>query len=226
MQIEKLLTLGASPTGPDIERVLGGGSGSTVPGSQKIGWEDVRMAIGLIHPAVVNGRTVSGAALRAALQLKAIPSQVSGIELAELVYALGILLIDQERRLLPTIHAKGDVKAYASLRRSIDKRRAAIIRIALAEYQTPNVCRHCHGGGQTLAPRKRDDGTEPVLWGRCDNCHGLGYVRWSQNSRASAIGGDRNAYAETIDPLYEHVLRCCRDLYLEAARQFKSRLFG
>lgn len=226
MQIEKLLTLGASPTGPDIERILGGGSGSTVPGSQKIGWEDVRMAIGLIQPAAVNGRTASGDALRAALQLKAIPSQVSGMELAELVYALGILLIDQERRLLPTIHAKGDDKAYASLRRSIDKRRAAIIRIALAEYQQPNVCRHCHGGGQTLAPRKRDDGTEPVLWGRCDNCHGLGYVRWSQNSRASAIGGDRNAYAKTIDPLYEHVLRCCRDLYLEAARQFKSRLFG
>lgn len=226
MQIEKLLTLGASPTGPDIERIMCGGSGSTVPGSQKIGWEDVRMAIGLIQPAAVNGRTASGDALRAALQLKAIPSQVSGIELAELVYALGILLIDQEQRIFPMIHAKGDGKAYASLRRSIDKRRAAIIRIAIAEYQQPNVCRHCHGGGQTLAPRKRDDGTEPVLWGRCDNCHGLGYVRWSQNSRASAIGGDRNAYAETIDPLYEHVLRSCRDLYLEAARQFKSRLFG
>ena len=101
-----------------------------------------------------------------------------------------------------------------------------IIRIALAEYQQPNVCRHCHGGGQTLAPRKRDDGTEPVLWGKCDNCHGLGHVRWSQNTRASAIGGDRNTYARTIDPLYEHALRCCRDLYLEAAMQFKSRLFG
>lgn len=226
MQIEKLLTLGASPTGPDIERILGGGSGSTVPGSQKIGWEDVRMAIGLIQPATVNGRTASGDALRAALQLKAIPSQVSGTELAELVYALGVMLIDQERRLFPTIHAKGDDKAYASLRRSIDKRRAAIIRIALAEYQQPNVCRHCHGGGQTLAPRKRDDGTEPVLWGRCDNCHGLGHVRWSQNTRASAIGGDRNAYSKTIDPLYEYVLRSCRDLYLEGARQFKSRLFG
>lgn len=225
MQIEKLLTLGASPTGPDIERILGGGSGSTVPGSQKIGWEDVRMAIGLIQPATVNGRTASGDALRAALQLKAIPSQVSGMELAELVYALGVMLIDQERRLFPTIHAKGDDKAYASLRRSIDKRRAAIIRIALAEYQQPNVCRHCHGGGQTLAHRKRDDGTEPVLWGRCDNCHGLGHVRWSQNTRASAIGGDRNAYSKTIDPLYEYVLRSCRDLYLEGARQFKSHLF-
>ena len=225
MQIEKLLTLGASPTGPDIERIMCGGSGSTVPGSQKIGWEDVRMAIGLIQPATVNGRTASGDALRAALQLKAIPSQVSGMEMAELVYALGVLLIDQERRLLPAIHAKGDDKAYASLRRSIDKRRAAIIRIALAEYQQPNVCRHCHGGGQTLAPRKRDDGTEPVLCGKCDNCHGLGHVRWSQNARASAIGGDRNAYSKTIDPLYEYVLRCCRDLYLDAARQFKSRLF-
>lgn len=226
MQIEKLLVMGASPTGPDIERILGGGSGSTVPGSQKIGWEDVRMAIGLLQPATVNGRTASGDALRAALQLKAIPSQVSGTELAELVYALGVMLIDQERRLFPTIHAKGDDKAYASLRRSIDKRRAAIIRIALAEYQQPNVCRHCHGGGQTLAPRKRDDGTEPVLWGCCDNCHGLGHVRWSQNTRASAIGGDRNAYSKTIDPLYEYVLRSCRDLYLEGARQFKSRLFG
>ncbi|MEN9478454.1 MAG: hypothetical protein RLZZ300_2595 [Pseudomonadota bacterium] len=226
MQVEKLLVMGASPRGPDIERILGGGSGSTVPGSQKIGWEDVRMAIGLIQPAAVNGRTASGDALRAALQLKAIPSQVSGMELAEMVYALGVMLIDQERRLFPTIRAKDDDKANASLRRSIDKRRAAIIRVALAEYQQPNVCRHCHGGGQTLAPRKRDDGTEPVLWGRCDNCHGLGYVRWSQNSRASAIGGDRNAYAETIDPFYEHVLCCCRDLYLEAVRQFKSRLFG
>ena len=225
MQIEKLLTRGASPAGPDIERILRGGSGSTVPESQKVGWQDVRMAIGLIQPAVVNGRLTSGDALRAALQLKAIPSQVSGMELAELVYALGVMLIDQERRLLPTIHAKDDDKAYASLRRSIDKRRAAIIRIALAEYQQPNVCRHCHGGGQTLAPRKRDDGTEPVLWGCCDNCHGLGHVRWSQNTRASAIGGDRNAY-KAIDPLYEHVLCCCRDLYLEAARQFKSRLFG
>ena len=226
MQIEKLLTRGASPAGPDIERILGGGSGSTVPESQKVGWQDVRMAIGLIQPAAVNGRTVSGDALRAALQLKAIPSQVSGMELAELIYAMGVMLIDQERRLFPTIHAKGDDKAYASLRRSIDKRRAAIIRIALAEYQQPNVCRHCHGGGQTLAPRKRDDGTEPVLWGKCDNCHGLGHVRWSQNARASAIGGDRNTYARTIDPLYEYVLRACRDLYLEAARQFKERLFG
>ena len=174
----------------------------------------------------LNGRLTSGDALRAALQIKAIPSQVSGMELAELVYALGILLVDQEQRHLPTIHPKSDDKAYASLRRSIDKRRAAIIRIAIAEYQQPNVCRHCHGGGQTLAPRKRDDGTEPVLWGRCDNCHGLGYVRWSQNARASAVGGDRNAYSKTIDPLYEHVLRSCRDLYLEGARQFKMYLFG
>ena len=226
MQIEKLLTRGASPAGPDIERIIRGGSGSTVPESQKVGWQDVRMAIGLIHPAVVNGRLTSGDALRAALQLKAIPSQVSGMELAELVYALGVMLVDHERLLFPTTHAKGDDKAYASLRRSIDKRRAAIIRIALAEYQQPNVCRHCHGGGQTLAPRKRDDGTEPVLWGCCDNCHGLGHVRWSQNARASAIGGDRNAYSKAIDPLYEYVLRSCRDLYLEAARQFKGRLFG
>ena len=142
MQVEKLLVMGASPRGPDIERILGGGSGSTVPGSQKIGWEDVRMAIGMIQPANVNGRIASGDALRAALQIKAIPSQVSGMELSELVYALSVALIDQERRLLPAIHAKVDDKAYASLRRSIDKRRAAIIRIALAEYQQPNVCRH------------------------------------------------------------------------------------
>lgn len=222
MQIEKLLTLGASPRGPDIERILGGGSGSTVPGSQKIGWEDVRMAIGLIQPANVNGRPASGDALRAALQLKAIPSQVTGMELSELVYTLSLAVLDQERRLLPADH---DDKAFAALRRSIDRRRAAIIRIALAEYQQPNVCRDCHGGGQTLAPRMRPDGTEPVLWGRCDTCAGQGHVRWSQNARASAIGGDRNAY-KAIDPLYEHVLRCCRDLYLEAARQFKGFLFG
>lgn len=223
MQIEKLLTLGASPRGPDIERILGGGSGSTVPGSQKIGWEDVRMAIGLIQPANVNGRPASGDALRAALQLKAIPSQVTGMELSELVYTLSLAVLDQERRLLP---ASNDDKAFAALRRSIDRRRAAIIRVALAEYQQPNVCRDCHGGGQTLAPRMQPDGTEPVLWGRCDTCAGQGHVRWSQNARASAIGGDRNAYAKTIDPLYEHVLRCCRDLYLEAARQFKGFLFG
>lgn len=221
MQIEKLLTLGASPRGPDIERILGGGSGSTVPGSQKIGWEDVRMAIGLIQPANVNGRPASGDALRAALQLKAIPSQVTGMELSELVYTLSLAVLDQERRLLPADH---DDKAFAALRRSIDRRRAAIIRIALAEYQQPNVCRDCHGGGQTLAPRMQPDGTEPVLWGRCDTCAGQGHVRWSQNARASAIGGDRNAY-KAIDPIYEHVLRYCRDLYLEAARQFKERLF-
>lgn len=222
MQIEKLLTLGASPRGPDIERILGGGSGSTVPGSQKIGWEDVRMAIGLIQPANVNGRPASGDALRAALQLKAIPSQVTGMELSELVYTLSLAVLDQERRLLPADH---DDKAFAALRRSIDRRRAAIIRIALAEYQQPNVCRDCHGGGQTLAPRMQPDGTEPVLWGRCDTCAGQGHVRWSQNARASAIGGDRNAY-KAIDPIYEHVLRYCRDLYLEAARQFKGFLFG
>ena len=221
MQIEKLLTLGASPRGPDIERILGGGSGSTVPGSQKIGWEDVRMAIGLIQPATVSGRPASGDALRAALQLKAIPSQVTGMELSELVYTLSLAVLDQERRLLPADH---DDKAFAALRRSIDRRRAAIIRIALAEYQQPNVCRDCHGGGQTLAPRMQPDGTEPVLWGRCDTCAGQGHVRWSQNARASAIGGDRNAY-KAIDPIYEHVLRYCRDLYLEAARQFKERLF-
>lgn len=221
MQIEKLLTLGASPRGPDIERILGGGSGSTVPGSQKIGWEDVRMAIGLIQPANVNGRPASGDALRAALQIKAIPSQVTGMELSELVYTLSLAVLDQERRLLPADH---DDKAFAALRRSIDRRRAAIIRIALAEYQQPNVCRDCHGGGKTLAPRMQPDGTEPVLWGRCDTCAGQGHVRWSQNARASAIGGDRNAY-KAIDPIYEHVLRYCRDLYLEAARQFKERLF-
>ena len=223
MQIEKLLTLGASPRGPDIERVLGGGSGSTVPGSQKIGWEDVRMAIGLIQPANVNGLTASGDALRAALQLKAIPSQVSGMELSELVYTLSLAVLDQERRLQPADH---DDKAFAALRRSIDRRRAAIIRIALAEYQQPNVCRDCHGGGQTLAKRMQPDGTEPVLWGQCDTCAGQGHVRWSQNARASAIGGDRNAYAKTIDPIYEHVLRYCRDLYLEAAMQFKRYLLG
>lgn len=222
MQIEKLLTLGASPRGPDIERVLGGGSGSTVPGSQKIGWEDVRMAIGLIQPANVNGRPASGDALRAALQLKAIPSQVSGMELSELVYTLSLAVLDQERRLSPADH---DDKAFAALRRSIDRRRAAIIRTALAEYQQPNVCRDCHGGGQTLAPRMQPDGTEPVLWGRCDTCAGQGHVRWSQNARAAAIGGDRNAY-KAIDPIYDYVLRYCRDLYLEAARQLKGFLFG
>ena len=179
------------------------------------------MAIGLIQPATVSGRPASGDALRAALQLKAIPSQVTGMELSELVYTLSLAVLDQERRLLPADH---DDKAFAALRRSIDRRRAAIIRIALAEYQQPNVCRDCHGGGQTLAPRMQPDGTEPVLWGRCDTCAGQGHVRWSQNARASAIGGDRNAY-KAIDPIYEHVLRYCRDLYLEAARQFKERLF-
>ncbi len=226
MQVEKILCMGASPGSPDIARILGGGSGATTPASERRTWEDVRMAIGLIQPAVVNGRRTSGDALRAALQIKAIPRQVTGMELAEMVHALGILLIDEERRLAPAIRARTNDKAYAALQRAVDKRRAAIIRMAIAEYQTPNVCRSCHGGGRTLAPRKQADGTEPVLWGRCDTCHGQGHVRWSQNTRASAIGGDRNAYAKTIDPLYEHVLRCCRDLYLEGARQFKSFLFG
>lgn len=184
------------------------------------------MAIGMIQPAVVNGHLTSSGALRAALQIKTIPSQVTDVELAEMVYALGVLLIDQERRMFSAISAKADSKAYAALRRSVDKRRAAIIRMAIAEYQAPNVCKGCRGEGRTLAQRKQADGTEPVLWGLCGTCHGLGHVRWSQNTRASAIGGDRNAYAKTSDPLYEHVLRCCRDLYLEGARQFKRYICG
>lgn len=226
MQVEKLLSMGASPRGPDIARILGGGSGSTVSASEKIGWEDVRMAIGLIQPAKIHGQPVTGGALRAALQLKAIPEQVSGMELAELVYALGLLLIAQERRFLPAITDKADDKAYAAMRRSIDKRRAAIIRNALAEYQQPNVCKSCHGGGQTPKKVKLSTGGEAVVTSKCDECTGAGFLRWSQNTRAKAIGGDRNAYAKTIDPLYEHVLRSCRDLYLEGARQFKSYLFG
>ena len=226
MQVEKLLVMGASPRGPNIERILGGGSGSTVPGSQKITWEDVRMAIGLIQPSVIQGRNVTGDALRAALQLKAIPSQVSGMELAELVYVLGLLLIDQERRVLPAIKDRTDDQAFAALRRSIDKRRAAIIRVSLAEYQAPNVCKSCHGGGQVPQKVKLTNGGEAVVTSKCIECTGSGFLRWSQNARWSAIGGDRNQYSKTIDPLYEHVLRSCRDLYLEGARQFKSYLFG
>lgn len=204
--IEKLLAMGTAQ-GADPTRML-----IVTSGAQKqnpITWEDVRLSVGALEPH-----------LRAILQLRAVPQFVSAQELAALTLHLARGLFAFEHRRAARIHATDPVAR--AQRRARHVRQSAQIRVALCEYLDPRTCRPCRGEGKVLdhVPGK---GVKAI---DCPRCAGRGWKPWSENRRASAVGGDRNAWRERYAPGYEFVLRECSSQYREAEGLFKARLFG
>lgn len=217
MQIERLLTLGLAH-GIDYRRMLDP-PGSTTPAGRSVSWQDVMGAVAMVPKDQ-----------RAALYLKCAPHMVSAAELSEFCFGLLTTLQRYEAKggkpaVAPRSRADWHTPAERALNRAQQRtfeRQAAIVRTVLAEYQDPRICHACRGGGQVLA---HIEGKGIVAQG-CPKCDGKGWCRWSDNRRARAIGGDRNAYATRVAPAYEHTLKACTEQYRKGATAFKEALFG
>ena len=218
MKIESLLTMGQAH-GIDYERLLRAVPGSTTPASERIVWQDVMHAVA----TVPKGQ-------RAALYLKCAPEMVSAQELAAFCYGLLTVLQRYEARNGKTSpKPRSPQQWHTPEERAIHKaqlrafaRQAAIVRTVIAEYQDPRICSLCKGGGKI---KVHIEG-KGVLEQGCSKCAGLGWRPWSDNRRAKAIGGDRNAYATQIAPAYLHTLNACTDQYRKGSEAFKAALFG
>jgi len=203
--IEKLLTMGLAH-GVDPRRMLEVSFGSTQsgPDAERITWEDVTRAVVALAPSY-----------RAVLYLKAAPALVTAKDLASLTSELWFDLISYDM-------AHHTYRADEIQRGLPDKRQAAIIRTALAEYCDPRTCRRCIGGGEYL---KYIEGKGMVTT-MCERCGGYGYVPWSDRRRARSVAVDRTHWTARWAPGYEATLRNCTGLYRQAAEGFKAVLFG
>lgn len=218
-KIESLLTMGLAH-GIDYQRLLQAVPGSTTPSGERITWQDVMGAVGYVKD---KGQ-------RAALYLKCAPHMVSAMELAEFSFALLTTLQRYEARggratLKPHSPSQWHTPADRAVNRAQERafaRQAAIVRTVIAEYQDPRICGPCRGAGKVAV---HIEGKGVVEQG-CPKCDGKGWRRWSDNRRAKAIGGDRNAYATKVAPAYEHTLKACTEQYRKGAEAFKQALFG
>lgn len=219
-QIEKLLNMGMGQ-GADFERILLG-AGSTVAGSERIDWRDVRCAI---------ARTPKH--LRAILQLKACPPLVESRELALLMHALWMELqafegISVTKR--PT--TSGHRRIYTPMERSQHRaalrawgRQARVVSAAIQEYCDPRTCRGCYQSKTPGVVQVNVPG-EGLKDQTCEVCDGRGWVPWSDNRRSRAVGGKREDYADRVAPGYLHVLGLCSEWYVEAHKAFMGALFA
>lgn len=217
-KIETLLTMGLAH-GIDYERLLKSVPGSTTPSGERITWQDVMGAVAMVPKGQ-----------RAALYLKCAPHMVSAQELAEFCFSLLTTLQRYEARggratLKPHSPGQWHTPADRAVNRAQERafaRQATIVRTVLAEYQDPRICGPCRGAGKVAV---HIEGKGVVEQG-CPKCGGQGWSAWSDNRRAKAIGGDRNAYATKVAPAYEHTLRACTEQYRKGAEAFKQALFG
>jgi hypothetical protein len=155
---------------------------------------------------------------------------VSAAELSEFCFGLLTTLQRYEAKggkpaVAPRSRADWHTPAERALNRAQQRtfeRQAAIVRTVLAEYQDPRICAPCRGSGKVAV---HIEGKGVVTQG-CPKCAGNGWLRWSDNRRARAIGGDRNAYLQQVAPAYEHTLAACTDQYRKGAAAFKEALFG
>lgn len=215
MQIEKLLTLGEAQ-GIDYEKLAK--AGFEVSGRRGgMTGQDVHLAMSWLPPE-----------LRAILYLRPNPARVTATELAFLTNHLWRKLYQFEaaRRIhYPDEPTKG-VEALlraAGCRR--EARQAAVVRTALAEYEDSKLCRVCAGSKEPGCVAKHIP-FEGVIYSKCKACDGRTWIPWSDNRRASAIGGRRGQWRTLREPSYLYVLGLCSDMYREGSGEFKEILFG
>ena len=213
-RIESLLTLGMAH-GADPRRMLLPGTATNT--LDRLEWTDIHQAIGSCSPAQ-----------RAILYLKPLPQMVSGQDLAALTNHLWRALIrfeDTRRPLASPNPTPAEQAIYAKAQAARDQRQAAMVRTALSEYQDPRVCRTCLRSREPGKVMVQIEG-KGMVWQPCPRCHGAGWTPWSDNRRAKAIGGDRNAYTSRIAPGYDHLLHQCTVLYRQGQEVFMRVLFG
>lgn len=207
--IERLLTMGLAH-GADPARHLLGALGVTGPAADNLTWPDLRACIGCLDYKH-----------RAILLIKATPEMVEGKELAALTDHLYRDLIRYEAR--PKANWSQIHHAAArAVHRATRARQAAIVRTALQEYADPRVCRSCKGK-QQVGLHTPGKGVE---WVSCELCQGRGWLSWSDNRRAAAVGVKRGDWVHRHSPSYEHVLQSCTALYRESVTLFKAQLLG
>lgn len=214
MRIERVMNLGL-PHGPDYEA---SGSASTVPQSERLNWMVPLQALTCTDPAT------------RALVCKTAPHLIDTRDWTELA---GAMLKELGRHLSQTLKAvrpKGggeptrQEKAWDRSRQKAFAMMAAIVRASYDEYVADDVCETCKGNGEV---RLYEEG-RGVYPETCPTCVGMGWIPWTVNKRAKAVGLDRGGkqFLEVVLPAIEHMLRWLRQKYKAEQARLTYAMFG
>lgn len=214
MRIERVMNLGM-PHGPDYEA---SGSASTVPQSERLTWTVPLEAL-----------TCTDRATRA-LACKTAPHLIDTRDWNELAAAMLKELGRHLSQSLKAVQHKGggeltrQEKAWDRSRQKAFTMMAAIVRASYDEYVADEVCETCKGNGEV---RMYEEG-RGVYPETCPTCVGMGWIPWTINKRAKAVGLDRGGkqFLEVVLPAQEHMLRWLRQMYANEIAKIKHAIWG
>lgn len=115
-------------------------------------------------------------------------------------------------------------KAWDRSRQKAFAMMAAINRAAYDEFVDTHVCEDCKGAGKI---RLYEEG-RGVYEDSCPTCAGLGWLAWTLNRRAKAVGLDRGSkqFLEVVLPAHKHMLQWLKSIFLNEERRLLAALWG
>ncbi len=214
MKIERAMNLGL-PHGPDY---TASGIASTVPQSERMTWM-----------VPLEGLTSTDPATRA-LVCKTGLHLVNANEWDALSRAmtkeLGIHLSQSLKRIRPKGGGEPtpQEKAWDRTRDKAFAMMAAINRASYDEYLADEVCETCCG----MCKIKFYEEGRGVYEETCPTCVGIGWIPWTNNKRAKAVGLDRGSkqFLEVVLPAYKHMLDWLKQKYLAEEARLKQAMWG
>lgn len=214
MRIERVMNLGL-PHGPDHE---GSGSRSTVPKSERLTWEVPLEAL------TCTDKATRALVCKTALHLVS-ADDWNALSLA-MTKELGIHLSQSLKRVRPKGGGEPTPqdKAWDRSRAKAFAMMAAINRASYDEYLADEVCETCRG----MCKVKLYEEGRGVYEETCPTCVGIGWIPWTNNKRAKAVGLDRGSkqFLEVVLPAYKHMLDWLKQKYLAEEARLKEAMWG
>ena len=214
MRIERVMNLGL-PHGPDYEA---SGSASTVPKSERLTWEVPLEAL------TCTDKATRALVCKTALHLVS-ADDWNALSLA-MTKELGIHLSQSLKRVRPKGGGEPTPqdKAWDRSRSKAFAMMAAIVNASYSEYVADEVCETCRGKGEV---RLYEEG-RGVYLETCPKCVGMGWIPWTNNRRAKAVGLDRGSkqFLEVVLPAHIHMLGWLRIQYSNEITKLKQAMWG